>query len=475
MKNLILFVLLAFALQVNGQVYLGAHSSNYDPIKAGMFNPASPASSYMKWEVNLFSVDLSAAQDYLKLVGGISEWTSDFDQDVNVEENLNGKSKTGNVTADFQAIGFMLSTKKAGTFNFSTRVRAIVDANDVEEDFLSSMYNDANNIYNWAENINDNKLSVNAHVFGEMALGYSRYVLKKENHALSAGGTVKLMLPVFSGVASGNVDIDVDTDAETANFGTTQFNAVSSDMINLVDGDDYQYKFKIAGFGLDFGAVYEWKTGKGSAKVMGKNKDKVKMNPDYFLKAGFAVLDIGRVKYQHSDYSREFTSDGNTVNLETITQDDSSFVDFDDVLNAVGSYEEFEGSFSTKLPTAISMFADVKLTRGIYINASTIINIGSFKKDAPKARIQNVYSITPRFELPMVGVYLPFSYNNFNGFQMGTSVRFSNFVIGSSNIFSSLWKKEASSIDLQFAMAFGGIDKSKRKQQTELLEGGEGN
>jgi hypothetical protein len=473
MKNIILFALLVIALQVNGQVYLGAHSSNYDPIKAGMFNPASPATSYMKWEVNVFSVDLSAAQDYLKLVGGISEWVSDFDQDVNVVENLNGESKTGNVTTDFQALGFMLSTKKAGTFNFGTRVRAIVDANNIEENFLSSMYNDANNIYNWAEAINDDNLSLNAHVFGEMAIGYSRYVLKKEKHALSAGGTVKLMMPIFSGVANGNVDIAIDTDAETANFGSTQFNAVSSDMINLVD-DDYNYKFKISGFGLDFGAVYEWKTGKGSQKVMGKNKDKVKLNPDYFLKAGFAVLDIGRVKYNHSNYSRIFNSDGNTVSLETITQDDSTFIDFDDVLNAVGSFEEFEGSFSTKLPTAISLFADVKLTRGIYVNASTIINLGSFKPDAPKARIQNVYSITPRFELPMVGVYLPFSYNNFNGFQMGTSVRFSNFVIGSSNIFSSLWKKEASSIDLQFAMAFGGLDKSKKKQTEKLLEEGSG-
>ena len=45
---------------------------------------------------------------------------------------------------------------------------------------------------------------------------------------------------------------------------------------------------------------------------------------------------------------------------------------------------------------------------------------------------------------------------------MGASVRFSNFVIGSSNLLSQLWQKEASSINLQFAMAFGGVHKNQK-------------
>ena len=324
-----------------------------------------------------------------------------------------------------------------------------------------------------ASSIDDTELSINAHAFSEILFGYSRYVLVKEKHAVSVGGALKLMIPGFSGKANGMVDIDVDDAAGTTNFGTTNFSAISSDVLNVIDDEDYSPSRGIAGVGFDLGGVYEWKTGKGTTKVVGKNKNRVKIQPDYFLKAGFAILDIGRIKYEHSVYSREFIGGSNTVAIASITQSDSTFVDFDDVLNTVGSFTEFSGDFKTKLPTAITLFVDAKLTRGIYVNVSALINTGKFSDGSPKARTQSILSVTPRFELPMVGVQMPMAYNfshGGNGFEMGASVRFSQFVIGSSNIFSYLWNKEASSVDLQFAMAFGGVDRSKKKETKNLIE-----
>ncbi|MEZ5007727.1 MAG: DUF5723 family protein [Chitinophagales bacterium] len=470
MKKIILICLVFASIGLHAQSFLGVHTSNYDPLKTGLFNPASPATSLMKWEVSLVGFEVHAAQNYLKLKGGIKEWASDFDKDVNVVENLNGEDKTGNVTFDIPTLGFVFNNAKVGAIYLSNRSRVIVDAQGIKEEFISSMYNDPNNIYNWANEISDSKLSLNAHAFSEISFGYSRYVLSKEKHALSAGATVKLLVPGFSGKVNGDVDITIDEAAETANFGTTDISAISSSELNAIDDDNYSKSFKIGGVGFDLGAVYEWKTGQGTTKIVGKNKNKVKIQPDYFLKAGFAVLDIGKIKYEHSVYSREFFGDGTTVALADITQSDSSFQDFDDVLNAVGSYNEFTGDFKTKLPTALSMFLDAKLTRGIYVNASAIINLGKFSDGTPKARTQSIYSITPRFELPMVGVQIPMAYNTINGFEMGTSFRFSQFVIGSSNIFSYLWSKETSSIDIQFAMAFGGVNKDKKKEVKQLID-----
>ncbi|MEZ5002719.1 MAG: DUF5723 family protein [Chitinophagales bacterium] len=470
MKKLLAILLVIISFGSQAQSFLGVHSSNYDPLKSGMFNPASPATTLMKWEVSLLGFDIHAAQNYLKLTGGMKEWVNDFDQDTHVQENLNGADKTGNVTVDIPSIGFVFNNKKVGAISISNRTRVIVDAQGIKEEFISSMYNDANNIYNWANEINDSKLSLNAHAFSEISLGYSRYVLSKDRHALSAGATFKLLIPGFSGKVNGDVDIMIDEDAETANFGTTHISAISSDELNYIDDEDFNKKFKIGGFGVDLGAVYEWKTGQGTTKVVGKNKNRVKIQPDYFLKAGFAVLDIGKVKYQHSMYSREFFGDGTTVALADITQDDSTFVDFDDVLNAVGSYNEFTGGFKSKLPTALSLFVDAKLTRGIYVNASALINMGKFSDGTPKARSQSIFSLTPRFELPQVGIQLPMAYNVVNGFEMGASVRFSNFIIGSSNIFSYLWDRETSSFDVQFAMAFGGVNKDKKKEIKEMIE-----
>ncbi len=56
-------------------------------------------------------------------------------------------------------------------------------------------------------------------------------------------------------------------------------------------------------------------------------------------------------------------------------------------------------------------------------------------------------------------------YNAINGFEMGTSIRFSNFVIGSTNLFSSLWNKSFEGVNVQFAMAFGGVRKSQLKSE----------
>jgi len=469
MRILFTILLASMSLGLFAQPYTGAHSSNYDPLKAQLFNPALTSTSLIKWSVNVVGVDFHAAQDYLKLSGSISDF-SDFDKDINIIENLNGEDKSGNITVDVQLPSFMVNTPKAGAFSFYTRFRSIIAADNIDEEFLSSIYNDFNNIYNWAGNIQDDELSFNAHVFGEVALGYSRYVLEKEKHALSVGASFKLLVPGFSGKVEGNADIMVDAAGNTANFGETEISAISSDILNLIDDDDYEFDDYVKGFGADLGVAYELKTGYGQNKIVGKKKNKVKIQPDYFLKAGIGFVDIGKVKYEHSVYSREFEGNNTDVNLSTITQEDSSFINFDDVLNTVGSYTDYSGSYKTKLPTSMSLFADVKLTRGIYINASALVNLGSFKKDQPKAKAQNIYSLTPRFELPAVGIYLPMAYNPLNGFEMGAGIRAGQFVLASSNIFSYLWSKEATSVDLQLAIAFGSVDKSEKRAAKELLD-----
>lgn len=461
-------VVLSIGFGAAAQSYIGVHSSNYDPLKSALFNPATPAASLMKWEVNLLGMDVHAAQDYLKLTGRFRDY-SDFDRDENVEENLNGKDKSGNMTADFQGPSFMVNTG-IGAFTFYWRNRNILDFQSVSEDFLTSLYNDPNNIFNWAELIEDDFMAINTHSFSEFGLGYSRKAWESGNHSVTVGGTVKILSPIASAKFEGNVDIMVDTDAGTANFGTTDVSAISSEILNLAEDDDYKFKYRISGFAMDLGAVYEYKTGQGQTKIVGKNKNKVKIQPDYFIKAGIGITDIGSIKHRHSVYSRSFMADGSTVDLDDITQPDSTFIDFDDVLDAMGEWDAFTGTFKSKLPLALTMFADVKLTRGIYINASAMINMGTFTGDKPKARMQNIYSITPRFELPAVGIQMPMAYNSFNGFEMGASFRFSQFVVGSSNIFSWLWSREATSVDIQLAMAFGGVDKSRKREVQDLLD-----
>ena len=151
MKKIILFCLALCTLSAGAQSFLGVHSSNYDPLKSQLFNPATPATSLMKWEVSVIGLDMHAAQNYIKLKGGISDWTGDFDKDTHVVENLDGSDKSGSVSIDIPSIGFVFNNAKVGAISFMLRGRVLVDAKGIQEEFITSMFNDANNIYNWGK------------------------------------------------------------------------------------------------------------------------------------------------------------------------------------------------------------------------------------------------------------------------------------------------------------------------------------
>lgn len=462
----IIFPLLSMLLFINNlsaQSFLGAHSSNFDALRGMTFNPALPGASLQKWQVNLISIDNSISNDYFSINGKIKDLVNDFDKDVNLIENTDNESANIGINTDIMAPSFFFNTKKIGAFGFYSRVRSVVDVNDVSTAFLTSMINDANNIYEWVDEIEDLNLGVNAHVFGEIGIGYSKPIKLGERHILTVGANLKLLSRGAAGkFTSQNVGITIDTIAETANFGDTRATAYVSDLIDYFvdDIEESKYKFGIHGFGADIGFVYELKK-KTSEELISK-KGKKKARPDYIFKAGVALNDIGALKYNASRYSRDFQADNVTVNLSDITGSDSSFIDFDEVLDALGTNTKIDGSFKAKLPMHLSFFLDYRITKGVFINFSSIINTGSFNSETKaKAKLLNVYTLTPRFEFPLLGVQVPMSYNKYNGFDMGASFRINNIIFGSSNLMSYFWRKNADALNIHFALAFGGMMKTK--------------
>lgn len=467
MKKNLLFLLFSFFItqQISlAQPFLGVHSSNYDALRNQSFNPALPGTSLQKWQVNLVGFDVDIANDYFSLNGKLKDLIKDFDKDINLIENTGNKNANVGVTTDIFAPSFFFNTKRIGAFAFSTRARSITRLNDVNTGLLTSIINDPNNIYKWVNEIEDFKLDVNSHVFGEMAIGYSKPIKVGERHVITPGVNFKLLTRGASGkFLAEDVSITIDTINGTANFGNTKAVSYVSDVIDyfIDDVEASKYKFGIHGFGADIGIVYELKK-KDSEELITK-KGKKKARPDYIFKAGVALNDIGALKYNASRYSRDFQATNVTVNLEDITESDSSFIDFDEVLDAFGNNIKLEGSFRTQLPMHLTFFIDYKITKGIFINFSSLINTGTFNKDTKaKAKLLNVYTITPRFELPIVGIQVPMSYNKYNGFDMGASFRLNNFTFGSHNLLSYFWRKNADAINIHMALAFGGMKKNNQ-------------
>lgn len=465
---LMLFIL---AQTTSAQSFLGVHSSNYDAIRNQTFNPALPGTSLQKWQVNIVSFDMNAANDYFSIKGKIKDLINDFDKDVNVVENTSNKSANIGVGLDVMAPSFYFNTKIGG-FGFYSRVRSITKANDVSTGLVTSIVNDPNNIYKWANEIEDISLDVNTHLFGEMGVGYSKQIKLGERHFLTPGVNLKLLVRGASGkFIAEDMNITIDTIAETANFGETKAKAYVSDVIDyfIDDIEASKYKFGIHGFGVDLGFVYEMK--KKTSEELVSKKGKKKARPDYLFKAGVAINDIGALKYNASRYSRDFQATNVTVNLSDITESDSSFIDFDDVLNALGDVEKIEGTFKTQLPMHLTFFIDYQVAKGFFLNFSSLINTGTFnKEDKAKAKLLNVYTLTPRFELPIMGIQVPMSYNKYNGFDLGASFRINNFIIGSSNLMSYFWRKNADALNIHLAMGFGGMKKAQLVKKTKNKE-----
>lgn len=460
-------VLLACFLAVSSsfsQSFRGIHSSNYDALRNQTFNPALPGTSMQKWQFNLVGIDADINNDYFSLNGKLKDLISNFDKDINLVQNKSKSDANVAVTTDILGPAFFFSTKKIGSFGLYTRARSIITANNVSTGLISSVIDDPNNIYKWVSEIDDISLDVNAHVFGEIGIGYSIPIKLGERHVITPGFNAKLLSKGASGKFLANdVSIAIDTVAGTANFGNTQAKAYVSDLIDyfIDDIEESKYKFGIDGFGFDVGLVYELKEKKSTEVVAGK-KTKKNARPDYIFKAGVSINDIGSIKYNTSRYSRDFQATNTTVNLADITEGDSSFIDFDEVLNALGNNTKLDGTFKTLLPMHLTFFFDYKIAKSFFINFSSLINMGTFNDDTKaKAKLLNVYSITPRFELPMVGIQVPMSYNKYNGFDLGASFRFNNITIGSSNLVSFLWRKNADAVNVHFALAFGGMKKPK--------------
>ncbi|MBK7640032.1 MAG: hypothetical protein IPJ22_08325 [Bacteroidetes bacterium] len=75
-------------------------------------NPANLVGSKLKWQVNIIGFDVNAQNDYLFLKGKLIGMASNFDQDVNVGENLNGKPKDLSFGLDTRLPSFSFKIKK---------------------------------------------------------------------------------------------------------------------------------------------------------------------------------------------------------------------------------------------------------------------------------------------------------------------------------------------------------------------------
>jgi hypothetical protein len=108
-KKISVLILISIPYFAHSQSFLGPHLSQYDPLKAVYFNPASLPNSDMRWQVNILSADVSVGNDFLRLASLKGIFKKEFDPYHFFEVNMNGQDKNMYIESDIRGPGFMIN------------------------------------------------------------------------------------------------------------------------------------------------------------------------------------------------------------------------------------------------------------------------------------------------------------------------------------------------------------------------------
>lgn len=453
-KNSILSILffLSGVFSSFGQSFLGSQFTPREAILSNSINPAAGVAGAMKWQVNLMGFSTEVGNNYFSINGKLIGIAKNFDKDVNIGQNLDGKRKQLHINATVLGPGAFIRFKKSNAIHFGIRARAVATFNDLNQDFVYSLYNHFEQILQWLPNFTDERATAAVNVYSEIYAGYGRSINIGERHSLSIGATVKMNSNIFNAQFAAN-DIDFNkvyhgVSDSFINVGNSKFDLQVSSAID----DGFKYKFGINGFGVDAGIIYKYK---------------VKNSNEHLLMVGVSLNDFGFNKYKSGKYSRSFVGNNRDVPSEHLVDSEGNTISIDDVLDTLGTKTIQTGNYKIKTPATLNIFADVRVVKMFYINANMQFNPFSFKRGTPVANLPLDITVTPRLEHRIVALYLPINYNQYSGFNAGVGLRLGQVTLGSSTIITSFAKKKFTGVDFYMNIGFGQSEKAKRKEEKD--------
>jgi hypothetical protein len=292
---------------------------------------------------------------------------------------------------------------------------------------------------------------------------WANELINKDQNYLKGGITVKYV----SGIGNANVKSDVAGVINENENG--EYLSPGTGMIGLKAGgsaflDDFElnqlYNFKGGGAGFDVGLTYEFRP-EGWGDSTSKNGHKTHANIPYKFKIGAAVMDIGKVEFT-PDPDLSKTYDVHIPSNQKFYLSALEGTSIDNVGEVFDEYPEFFTSkgaitedYKVSLPTALRFNLDYNIGKGFFANADIQLALKS-KNTIDNIQLYNNFSITPRFEGKMLGVFLPVTFNQFSGVTIGTALQLGPLYIGSGSIISLITggSKQA---DGFIGFRFGGL------------------
>lgn len=396
-------------------------------------NPANLSGTGRKWDVNLVSFDIKAATDAVTITPkGLNKAINEFTEKGKI-------AFSGNVNLDVVGPSFSFNINPKHAIAVTTRGRAFISVDNFDAKFVQTLIADADKITGLPHMLSIPNQSLNGNLFYEIGASYGGEIFEMGNHTLRAGATVKYVMGVGnSRIGLNNINgviyqnplrqyealLTAFGEAEVVNSGVSVLDFQPEDLL----------KASTTGVGFDLGVVYEYRD-----------------NPDddrYRLKAGFAVTDIGSLKYTPvKNEAHQYSLNGATINPTNIIKELEENTQI--TQNAA-----ITDSYHVSLPTAIRSQLDYRIYGNIFVELGALYGISKDKNKAHIPAYVSEVSLTPRFENRYFGAYLPLSYNYLTEYNAGLALRLGPLFVGSSSLFTALAEK-SKQMDVFVGLRFG--------------------
>jgi hypothetical protein len=442
MKKLFLATTLLLGLYSYSQEHFsGISTSKRVGILNVNLNPAELTNLHKKFEINIIGVSLGISNNKVGF--------NDINSDTDFEELIFAGSGAVNarINSEISLPGFAMRWNKWG-FAISPKAYAKFDMIDIDPTIGNAITNNDLVLNSTILNSKNNQ-RLNGTSYGEIGFTLARTFVDIEKHKFSGGVTLKMLFPgsyANFGLSKleGNIT-QVGGDAFLTTNSPASLNIAYSG--NLADSftnfDDYQESIfgGLNGFAGDIGLNYRYKDSTG-----------------YKVNAGFSIKNIGSMTFKDdNNASTNYTlniPNTNPLNL-SIFEDVDSLSEVEAILDSNGylDVENDKKDFKVKLPTVFSTYVDLKVVSKLYVTAflQQKLNDDSGNDQITAA---NIFSITPRVNLGIFESYIPVTFHEISGTNVGIGFRLGGFYLGTSSMITALIN-DSKQADAYFGFRWG--------------------
>jgi outer membrane protein OmpA-like peptidoglycan-associated protein len=390
-------------------LYNSASNDNYIGYVGSYNQPASLVNS-----VNKFSVTTSFQSYTSSNFRGLNSNALSVgigNEQKRYRDHNGGGYEARNNSIDVLGLQYEINHNNAVGYSF--RIRLFSNVSGLPNDFTFADHNnfDSTKPVNTLIPFSDYNLS--QFIYNEHRFNYARVIFNTGERMLKAGIGVKIINGLdatFLRAETGNL-MFTQQNGDQIDFSNTNFEYGRAEKKN-------QFSSRQPGFGLDLGAVYEFRPNhKDYFYDMDGQKNIEKYNtPKYKWKAGASLTDIGRVKFSKDPNSFNFNSNDSIdgidfyqfgvsgINLNNF----SLLKNFDSLASAGTAANDQDDKFRMNLPTALNLQFDYNLIRNIYVSYTSTTPLKS-KNDPSKVYYKAIHSIAARIETEKYCIQLPIS------------------------------------------------------------------